>query len=99
MVALVNVIETLMMSTKLATPGLLNLLWNKGYDVIFHVYDVTNKILSFDLNHVVDVANWSELDGNFSISMREVIIRKLSFYKDLTRKTNFLRDNLGSRIQ
>ena len=99
MVALVNVIETLMMSTKLATPGLLNLLWNKGYDVIFHVYDVTNKILSFDLNYIVDVANWSELDGNFSISMREVIIRKLSFYKDLTRKTNFLRDNLGSRIQ
>ena len=37
-----------MMSAKVATPGLLKVtvFWNKGYDVIISVDDVTIKILS-----------------------------------------------------
>ena len=47
----------LMMSAKLATPGLLKIkiFQNKGYDVIIPDYDVTNKILSRDSNYIVDV--------------------------------------------
>ena len=46
-----------MMSAEMATPGLLKLMvfWNKGYDVIISVNDVTNKILSRDSNYIVDV--------------------------------------------
>ena len=63
-----------MMSAKMATPGLLKIMvfWNKGYDVIVSVDDVTNKILSCDSNYIVDVFMWSKF-GNCSISMREVI--------------------------
>ena len=45
------------MSAKMATPGLLKItvFRNKGYDVIIHVDDVTNKILSRDSNYVEDV--------------------------------------------
>ena len=41
-------VKILMMSAKMATPGLLKIkvFWNKGYDVIISVHDVTNKILS-----------------------------------------------------
>ena len=49
-------VTILMMSAKLATPGLLLLLLrNKGYDVIIPQYDVTNKTLSSDLIHIVDL--------------------------------------------
>ena len=46
-----------MMSIKMATKGLLRktILWNKGYYVIYYVYDVTNKILSQYSNYIVDV--------------------------------------------
>ena len=62
------------MSAKMATPGLLKIkvFWNKGYDVIISVNDVTNKILSRDSNYIVDVFMWPKF-GNSSISMREVI--------------------------
>ena len=52
----------------MATPGLLKItvFWNKGYDVIISVDDVTNKILSRDSNYIVDVVMWPKL-GNFSI--------------------------------
>ena len=64
-----------MMSAKMATPALLKikLLWNKGYDVIIYVHDVTNKILSRDSNYVVDVVMTPKF-GNFSISIKDVII-------------------------
>ena len=64
-----------MMSAKMATPGLLKItvFWNKGYDVIISVDDVTNKILSRDSNYIVDVVMWPKF-GNSNISMREVII-------------------------
>ena len=50
-------VKILMMSAKMATPALLKLkvFLNKGYDVIYSVCDVTNKILSHDSNHIVYV--------------------------------------------
>ena len=59
----------------MATSALLNIMvfWNKGYDVIIYVHDVTNKILSRDLNYIVDMIIWPKF-GISSISMREVII-------------------------
>ena len=67
-----------MMSAKMATPGLLKItvFWNKGYDVIISVHDVTNKILSSDSNYIIDVVMWPKF-GNSSISMREVIITSI----------------------
>ena len=63
-----------MMPVKMATPGLLKItvFWNKGYDVIISVDDVTDKILSRDSNYIVDVFMWPKF-GNCSISMRKVI--------------------------
>ena len=67
-------VTTLMMSAKIATLGFLeiNIFWNKGYDVIMSVHDVTNKILSRDSNYTVDVVSWPK-SGCSGISMREVI--------------------------
>ena len=50
-------VTILMMSAKLATPGLLKIkiFQNKGYDVIIPNHDVTNKILLRDSNYIVDV--------------------------------------------
>ena len=63
-----------MMPARMANPGLLKVtvFWNKGYDVIIPVNDVTNKILSRDSNYIVDVFMWSKF-GNSSISMKQVI--------------------------
>ena len=63
-----------MMSAKMATPSLLEIMvfWNKEYDVIIHVNDVINKILSHDSNYIADVFMWLKFD-NSSISVREVI--------------------------
>ena len=54
---LINIVTILMMSAKLASPGLLKIkiFQNKGYDVIIPDYNVTNKILSRDSNYIVDV--------------------------------------------
>ena len=64
----------LMMSAKMATPGLLKIkvFWSKGYDVIIYVHDFTNKILSCDSNYIVDVVMWPKF-GNSNVSMRAVI--------------------------
>ena len=45
------------MSAKLTAPGLLKIkvLWNKGYDVIISVYDISKEILLRESNYVVDV--------------------------------------------
>ena len=70
----------------MATSGLLKIrvFWNKSYDTIVSVDDVTNKTLSRDSNYIVDVFMWLKF-GNCSISVRE----EERFYKDLTRKTAF----------
>ena len=54
-----------MMSAKMATPGLLKVavFWIKGYNVIIPVNNVTNKILSRDLNYIVDAFIWPKV-GN-----------------------------------
>ena len=46
-----------MMSTKLIILDLLKVkvFWNKAFDVIFSVHEVTNKSLSRDSNCIVDV--------------------------------------------
>ena len=66
-------VTILMMSAKLATPGLLKLkiFQNKGYDVIIIDYDIISKILSRYWNCIVDMVMWPKL-GNSSISMRDV---------------------------
>ena len=71
-------VTILIMSTKLATPGLLKIMIfrNKGYDVKIRDYDVNNKIVSRYSNDIVDVVMWPKF-GNSSISMREVIITSI----------------------
>ena len=58
----------------MATPGFfkIKLFWNQGYEVIISAHDVSNKILSHELNHIVGVVMWPKF-GNSSISMKEVI--------------------------
>ena len=60
-------------SAEMATPGLpkIKVYCYKGYLVIIYVYEVTNKILSRDSNHIVDVVMCPRF-GNASISVREV---------------------------
>ena len=72
-------VKILMMSAEIATSGLLKIkvFWNKGYDVIISVHDVTNKILSRDSNYIIDVVMWPKF-GNCSVSMRKVIITSVS---------------------
>ena len=50
-------VKILMMSAKIATAALLKIkvFSNKGYYVIYFVYDVTNKIFSHDSNYIMDV--------------------------------------------
>ena len=77
-VFLIKMVTILIMSQKLATPGLLKIktFRNKGYDVIIPDSDVTNKILSRDSKYIIDVVMWPKF-GNSSISMREVIITSI----------------------
>ena len=74
-IVLIKKVAILMMSAKVATPGLLKIrvFWNKGYNVIIYVHEITNKILSHDSNYIVDAVMWAKF-GQPSISMREVII-------------------------
>ena len=59
-------VNILMVSAKMATPALLKtkVFWNKGYYVIYSVYDVTNIILSHDSNYIMD----TNLKFNTSLS-------------------------------
>ena len=62
------------MPAKVATPDLLKItvFWNKGYDVIISVDDVTNKILSGDSNYIVDLFIRPKFSSSI-ISMRKII--------------------------
>ena len=68
-----------MMSAKMATSDLLNIIvfWNKDYDVIIPIDDVTNKILSIGSNYIVNAFMWPKF-GNSSISMREVVTTSIA---------------------
>ena len=50
-------VKILMMSAKMATPGLLKIkiFLKKAYDVIIFAHDVTKTILSLDSNYNVNV--------------------------------------------
>ena len=78
MIVLISVVTILMMSVKMATPGLLKtgLVWNKGYGFIVFVHDVTNKFLPRDSNYIIDAVMWPKF-GNHRISMRKVIITSI----------------------
>ena len=54
-IALISVVTILMMSAKFATLSLLKIriFWNKGYDLIIFVHNVTNKIFLCTLNSIV----------------------------------------------
>ena len=56
-------VRILMMSAKLAAPGLLKIkiFRDKRHDVIIPDYDVTNKILSCDSNDIVDISTVLDL--------------------------------------
>ena len=68
----------LMMSAKMATLDLfkMRIFWNKGYYVIYSVYEVTDKISSHNPNYIVDVVMWP-MFGNSSICIREIIITSI----------------------
>ena len=73
-----NMVTILMMSAKLASPGLLKIkiFQNNSYDIIIPDYDVTNKIFSCDSNCIVDVLMCPKF-GDCRISMSEVIITSI----------------------
>ena len=72
------IMVAIFMSGKLATLGLLKikLFWNKVYDAIVFVHDLTNTNFSRESNYIVDVVMWPKI-GNSSISKREVIINSI----------------------
>ena len=74
-----NLVMILMMSEKMATPGLLKTMvfLNKDYDVIINVNDLAKKILSNDSNYILYLFMWPKF-GNSIISMREVITTSIS---------------------
>ena len=49
-------VKVLVMSAKMATPAYLKIkvFLNKGYYVIYSVYDFTNKLFSHDSNYIMD---------------------------------------------
>ena len=51
-------------------------LWNKDFEVIISVHDVTIKILSHNSNYIVVVVMWRKV-GKYNISMREVVITSI----------------------
>ena len=71
-------VTILMMSAKIATPGLLKtkIFWKKGYDVIISAHDDASSILSRYSNYDVNMVMWPKF-GNSSISVREVIITSI----------------------
>ena len=95
---LINVVTILMMSAKIATPGLLKIgvFWSKGYDVILFVHDVTNKFFSLDSNCIKDVLMWTKF-GYCSISMRQVIITWI--LKGFDQKNHFFWEVVLVQVQ
>ena len=71
-------VKILRISAKMATLALLKIkvFWKKGYYVIYSVYDVINKILSYESSYIMDAVMWPKF-GNSSISIIEVIITSI----------------------
>ena len=89
-VVLTNIVIILMVSAKLSTLGLLKMkvLWNKVYDVITPIHDITNKLLSRDSNCIVDM--WSCDQGLVTLVFLWQKLSSPQICKDLTRKIIFL---------
>ena len=68
----------LVMSAKLASLGVfqIKLCWDKSYEVIVSVHEVTNKNLLHDSNYIADVVMRPTF-GNSSNSVEEVIINSI----------------------
>ena len=66
-------VTILMMSAKMATPDLLKIIffWNKGYDVINFVYDITKKVLSHDSNYIVELKSVIVLNVKIYLRYKE----------------------------
>ena len=64
------------MSARMATLDLpkIKLFWNKGYDVMVFVYDLSNNILSRDLILQMLLC---DMFGNSSISRKTVVITSI----------------------
>ena len=73
------------MAAILMISGLLTIkvFWNKDYDVIIYVIELTNKIFSRNSNYIVDAVMWSKF-GKFSIFTKDVII--ISILQELNQK-------------
>ena len=90
-VVLINMVEILMISAKLATLGLLKIkvFWSKDYDDIIFVHGITNNILSRDTNNIVNVVLWPK-------HFYERGYHNLNFIRIWPEKPVFLRGVLGS---
>ena len=79
----------------MSAPGLviLKVIWDKGYYVIYFVYDVTNKILSHDSNYIVDAVMWPKF-GISSTCIRSY--HNVKFIRIWPEKPFFLKGGLGS---
>ena len=71
-------VTILMVSAKMASLSLLkiNVFWNKGYDVITSVHDVTSNIFSCDSIYIVNAIMGSKI-GNSTSSTKEVTITSI----------------------
>ena len=87
-------VKILMMSAKMATPGLLKIkiFWKKAYDVIISAHDVTNIILSRDSNYNVNVVMWPLVTLAFLWEK----LSKPQFIRIWPEKVLFLMGGLGS---
>ena len=66
-----SIIIILVISAKMATLALpkINVVWNKGYEVIIFPHGVSNQILSRESSYIKDLFMWTNF-GNSSISLR-----------------------------
>ena len=91
-----KMVDIFMMSSKLPTLDLLKIkvFWNKGYEVISFVHDVTKRFVSRDWNYIVDVVMWSKLVNS---SLHERGCHNLNYIRIWLEKPNVFRGALRSR--
>ena len=83
-------VTPLMMSAKMAAPGLLKTkgFWNKGYHVIRFFHDITKKVLSHDSNYVIDVIMCQSL---VTIAFLWEKLSQPQFNRNFTRKIAYFK--------
>ena len=82
-------VRFLIMPAKTATTGFLKtkVFWNKGYDVIIYVDEVTRKKLLRDSNYIVDLVMRPKV-GSSSISMKEVVTPPAGYFGSFSADRN-----------